>query len=243
MVINLLLKDIVKDNNFNTMKLLEIIDETIKNNITRLVIAPVYYDEESKTSIEEVNLIVNALNEYLNEKKIDLKLYSANLIRDNFENLKDYINGTVGKVSKTDYVILNVEESEDVNELIEIIYEYNLRNVIPILYGVERIKEVRDNYKKLEKLLSEECLFMLDPYSLKGEYGKKSQKVSKILLKNKVYSFVGFEDKIKGEYLTNKVKEISKKSLINLNNINGSKVILNNKKKIKVNIFTKLLNV
>lgn len=234
MVINLLLKDIVKDNNFNTMKLLEIIDEAIKNNITRLVIAPVYYDEESKTSIEEVNVVINALNEYLEENKLNLKLYSASLIRDNFESIKDYVNGTVGNIGETDYVILNVEESEDVNELIEFIYEFNLRKAMPILYGVERIKEVRDNYKKIEKLLKEECLFMIDPCALKGDYGKKMQKVSKILLKNKLYSFVGFEDKIKGEYLTNEIKEISRKSLLNLNNVKGTKVNLNYKKKIRL---------
>ena len=241
MVINLILKDIVKEDKFNTINLLGMIDEAIKNNITRMVISPVYYEESSKTSINEVKIIVDALNEYLEENNLNLKLYSANLIRDNFASLKDYINGNIGKLGETDYVLLNVEESEDINELIEIIYEFNLRNVIPILIGVERINEVKDNYKKIEKLLNEECLFMLDPCALKGEYGKKVQKVTKILLKNKLYRFIGFEDKIKGEYLTSEVQEIGKKSLLNLNNTKGAKVNLNYKKKIKTGVFSKLI--
>lgn len=240
MVVNLLFKNIVKEDKFNTVKLLEIIDEAIKNNITKLVIAPVYYGEESKTSIEEVELIINTLNEYLEEKKINLRLYSANLIRDNFESIRHYIDGKLGNINESEYALLNIEESQDINELIEIIYEFKLRKAIPILYGVERLKEVRDNYKNIEKLLKEECLFMLDPRTLKGDYGKKTKTVSKILLKNKIYSFIGFEDNIKSEYLTNEVKEIAKRSLLNLNNTKGSKVNFNYKKKIKGSIFSKL---
>lgn len=237
MIINLILKDIVKENEFSTAKILEKIDEALKSNITKLIIAPAYYDEESKTSIEEVKVIVSDVNKYLEEKKLNLKLYSGNLIRDNFENLKEYSIGKLGNIEDTNYSILSIEESQSVLEIIEVIYEFNLRNTMPILYGVEKIKEIREDSKKLEKLLKEECLFMIDPCILKGDYGKKMQKISKTLLKNKVYSFIGFEDSIKGEYLTNEVKEINKKSISILSDKKVSKSNLTNKKKIKVGIF------
>lgn len=232
MIISLILKDIVKNNEFSKEKIMEIINQVKSYNIKRLIIAPIYYGEESKSSIEEVERIVDDLNLYLNEEKIDLKLYPANLIRDNFYSLEDFINGTIGNIRDTEYALLNVEETENIKELEEIIYEFKLRNYNPILVGIEKMKEIIDDSKKVEKLYNEGCLFQLDICSLRGDYGKKIKKTAKILKKNNIYSFVGFENSIKKEYLCSYIKEVSKKSLMVLNGAGSGKVSSNHKKKI-----------
>lgn len=183
---NLIFKELVIRGEFKSTVLLKKIDEAIKCNIKRLVLAPAYYDEESKTTIEEVKKIVEELNSYLKVKNIDLTLYSGSLLRDNYENVKYYMEKMLGGINETNFVLLDVEESNKINDLLEIVFEYKICNLIPIIVSPEKIEEIIKDNKKIDKLLNEECLFQLDPGSLKGVHGKKIQKTAKALLK-KIY--------------------------------------------------------
>ncbi|EOR28246.1 putative tyrosine-protein phosphatase CapC [Clostridium sartagoforme AAU1] len=230
---NLIFKELVRQGEFKSTTLLKKIDEAEKLNIKRLVLAPAYYDEESKSNIEEVNNIVEELNNYIEAKGIDLKLYSANLLRDNYENVKEYMNGKLGSVNKTNYILLDVEESNKIDELLEIIFEYKLRNLTPIIVSPEKINEITENSKKIDKLIDEECLFQLDPASLKGVYGKKIQKTAKALMKKNVYQFIGFEEKIEAQYIDEQIEDLSKKSLFILkpDGVRVKRVLKSSKKK------------
>ena len=213
MFINLVLKDLVIENKFNIINLLEKIEEASSIGVKRLVIAPCYYDEESRSSIEEVKEIVEDLNLYLKEKKSDIKLYAGNLVRDNYDNVKEFIDGKIGSINESKYVLLNTEESTDLEELMEIIYEFNLKSYTPIIVAPEKIKEIIRNYKNINKLQNEGCLFQLDLGSINGEYGKDILKTAKILKKKDVYSFIGFEDNIKKKYVNKDLELISRKGL------------------------------
>lgn len=213
MFASLILKELVINNRFNLMNLLEKIKLARSFGVNRLVIAPTYYDENSKSSIEEVKSIVDDLNLYLSEKGIDIKLYAANIVKDDYDNIKEFVNGKLGSINDSKYVLLNVEESSSIKELIEIIYEFNLRNYTPIIVGPEKINEIISDSKKIDKLLKEDCLFQLDLASINGEYGKKILKTAKMLKKKDIYSFVGFQDNIKKEYINKEVNGISRKGL------------------------------
>lgn len=213
MFASLILKELIIENEFNVINLLEKVERLANYGVTRLVIAPFYYDEDSKSSINEVISVVDDLNLYLSEKGIDLKLYPANIIRDNFDNIKEFAEEKIGSINNSKYVLLNVDETITIKELIEIIYEFNLRDYTPIIFGPEKIKEVTDDNKNINKLLKENCLFQLDLGSINGEYGKKVLKTAKTLKKKDVYSFIGFEDDIKKEYINKDLEGISKKGL------------------------------
>ncbi|MDU7241727.1 CpsB/CapC family capsule biosynthesis tyrosine phosphatase [Clostridium sp.] len=214
---NLIFKELVIHGDFNSTVLLKKIEEAAKCNIKRLVLAPAYYDEDSKTTIEEVKKIVEELNSYLKVKNIDLTLYSGNLLRDNYENVKKHIEGLLGSINETNFVLLDVEESNKVDDLLEIVFEYKIRNLTPIIVSPEKIEEIIKDNKKIDKLLNEECLFQLDPGSLKGIHGKKIQKTAKALLKKDIYNFVGFEEKVEEAYIDKSIEDLSKKSLFILN--------------------------
>ncbi|WP_288222075.1 CpsB/CapC family capsule biosynthesis tyrosine phosphatase [uncultured Clostridium sp.] len=229
MYINLILKNLIIEDKFNVTNLLEKIEDAGSVGVKRLVIAPCYYDEESRSSIEEVKEIVEDLNLYLKEKKADIKLYAGNLVRDNYDNVKEFIDGKIGSINDSKYVLLNTEESADLEELMDIIYEFNLKNYIPIIVAPEKIKEIIHNYKNIKKLQDEGCLFQLDLGSINGEYGKDILKTAKMLKKKDVYSFIGFENNIKKKYVNKDLESISKKGLSILMK-NGE---VNNKSTIK----------
>lgn len=235
---NLIFKESVINGEFKSTMVLKKIDEAAKCNIKKLVLAPAYYDEESKSSIDEVNSMVEELNSYLKVKNIDLTLYSANLLRDSYENVKQYINGELGSINETKFILLDVEESNKIDELLEIVFEYKLCNLIPIIVSPEKIDEVVKDNKKIDKLINEDCLFQLDPASLKGVYGKKIQKTAKTLIKKDIYNFVGFEEKIEESYIDKQIDDLSKKSLFVLNPEGGrAKRILKSSKKKKIGFF------
>lgn len=213
MFANLILKELVINNKFTLMNLLEEIELIRTFRVNRLVIAPAYYDENSNSSIKEVKSIVDELNLYLSEKGVDIKLYAANIVRDNYDNIKEFINGNLGSINDSRYVLLSVEESSSINELIEIIYEFNLRDYTPIIVGPEKINEIVSDCKKIDKLLKEDCLFQLDLASINGEYGKNILKTAKMLRKKDVYSFIGFHDNIKKGYINKDVYGISREGL------------------------------
>ena len=213
MFASLILKDLVINNEFTLLNLINKVETISSFGINRLVIAPVYYDEDSKSSTDEVKLMVDNLNLYLTEKGLDLKIYAANIVRDNFDNIKEFIDGKIGSINNSKYVLLNIEESNTIKEIIEIIYEFNLRDYTPIIIGPEKIKEIVDSNKNIDKLLKEDCLLQLDLASINGEYGKKTLKTAKVLMKRNVYSLIGFEDTIKKEYMNKEVQGIGKKGL------------------------------
>ena len=213
MIINLILKDLIINNEFNIVNLFEKIEVAEKCNIRRLVLAPAYYDEESKTSIIEVEEIVEELNAYLKEKNSYLVLYPANLIRDNYDSVKDFLNKRIGTINKGKYALLNSEESSTVDELLELVFELNLVEVTPIIVGPEKNEEIKNDYKKIDKLINKGCLFQLDVESLEGAYGKTTQKACKKLIKKNIYDFIGFEENIKKELIGKEVEKISKKGI------------------------------
>ncbi|MDU1568850.1 MULTISPECIES: CpsB/CapC family capsule biosynthesis tyrosine phosphatase [Clostridium] len=235
---NLIFKELVIHGDFKSTVLLKKIDEAAKCNIKRLVLAPAYYDEDSKTTIAEVKKIVEELNSYLKVKNIDLTLYSGNLLRDNYENVKKHIEGSLGSINETNFVLLDVEESNKIDDLLEIVFEYKIRSLTPIIVSPEKMEEIIKDNKKIDKLLNEECLFQLDPGSLKGVHGKKIQKTAKALLKKDIYNFVGFEEKIEETYIDKSIEDLSKKSLFILNPEGArAKRIFKSTKKKKVAIF------
>lgn len=232
MFVNLILKDLIVENKFNVINLLERIDEAKNLGVKRLVIAPYYYDEESKSSIDEVKERVEDLNLYLTENNSDIKLYAGNIVRDNYENVRDFINGKIGSVNDSKYVLLNTEESSELKELIEIVYEFTLRDYVPIIVAPEKIKEIKENYKNINKLINEGCLFQLDAASLNGEYGSEVLKTAKHLKKKGLYHFVGFQDNIKKKYINKEIESLSKKGLAILTKSGevNNKITIKNKK-------------
>lgn len=213
MIANLILKDLIINNEFNIINLLEKIEVAEKCNIRRLVLAPAYYDEESKTSINEVEEIVEELNAYLKEKNSYLALYSSNLIRDNYDSVKDFLNKRIGTINRGKYALLNSEESSTVDELLELVFELNLAEVTPIIVGPEKNEEIKNDYKKIDKLINEGCLFQVDVESLNGTYGKAIEKTSRKLMNKNLYDFIGFEEEIKKEYINKEVERIGKKGI------------------------------
>ena len=75
--------------------------------------------------------------------------------------------------------------------LYEMLFQLQLKGYTPILAHPERYNSYHTNLENYHKLKRAGCLFQLNLLSLTEYYGKQVQKITKKLLKENLYDFVG----------------------------------------------------
>lgn len=123
-------------------------------------------------------------------KDIDIKsIYNPDNIQFNDKN-----------INLNMYKLLDLEE-DYLPSIFKKIYDIQLDGYIPIILYPEKLKNILNDVNNINDFIDANCLFILDAKSLEGYYGSKVRKVSKIILKNRIYNFINknrvTEDKIR----------------------------------------------
>jgi len=84
---------------------------------------------------------------------------------------------------KQQYVLFEVSLFVDLSKVSQMIFDINLKNIIPIFAHPERSKKIQNSPEILEQWLHQGCLMQMNAGSILGQFGKKCQQVSKRLLK------------------------------------------------------------
>jgi len=170
----------------------ETIKEAFNNGIKRMVLVGKQGTEESNLSIYDMQNRISIMEEKLDERRINVKLYLGQIIKLSENNLKDCLNGKYLNVNGSKYMLVDLDGTMT-DEQVDMIFELTLIGIVPIILYPERCKEIVENIKKIHKLKELGCLFELGINSLKGKYGNKTKKVAKKLLKGNEYDFVSNE--------------------------------------------------
>jgi protein-tyrosine phosphatase len=75
--------------------------------------------------------------------------------------------------------------------LYDVLFQLQLKGYTPILAHPERYHFYHTDFKSYYKLKQAGCLFQLNLLSLTNHYGKGVEKISKMLLKENMYDFIG----------------------------------------------------
>ena len=78
-----------------------------------------------------------------------------------------------------------------VKEVIEILYELQIKGIVPVIAHPERYIKFIKNPSLINEFIREGFLFQLNIGSITGDFGKEVKKTAEIFLKNKIYSFFG----------------------------------------------------
>lgn len=145
-------------------------------------------------------------------KDMDIKnMYNPNNIEFNDKNINFEM-----------YKLLDLEE-DYLPSIFKKIYDIQLNGYIPIILYPEKLKSIVEDVNNINDFIDANCLFILDAKSLEGDYGSKIRKVSKIILKNRIYNFIN-KNRVAEEKIRNiiskyegcsEVLEESFKNLIN----------------------------
>lgn len=202
-----------------------------ENGVDEIVATPHFMKGRFNYEYQEVIKLVEKLQRLAEENGIDIKIYCGQEVYYS-KNLIEYYNeGVIGTINNSKYMLIELPMIEfNIEEVIDSIYELQIRGITPIIAHPERYKLFIKKPSMINKFISEGYLFQLNSGSVVGDFGKDVKKTAKVFLDHNIYSVVGSDahrDRGRSTDVNEFLNIIDEKCRINLKN--NSQKILNNK--------------
>lgn len=170
---------------------LEMLKEAENDGIKDIIATPHFMRGYYETSYSNVKAMVSLLNHICENEKLNTKIHEGQEIYLH-RNILDYYNeGIIGGLKDSKYYLFELNPIKFEKFTPEILYEFCLEGIRPIIAHPERYKYIVEELTNLNVLIRERCLFQLDIGSIQGVYGKKVKNCAEKLLNRGIYDFVG----------------------------------------------------
>lgn len=158
----------------------------------KLVLTPHYllgYYEVPIIKVKEKAKEISLLAKY---NEIDIEIYCGQEVYINRKILENFENKIIGTINESRYMLIEFNmRNFSVEEVIEILYELQLKGIVPIIAHPERYIKFMKSPSLINEFVEEGFLFQLNIGSITGDFGKEVKKTAELFLKNKIYSFLG----------------------------------------------------
>lgn len=158
----------------------------------KLVLTPHYllgYYEVPIIKVKEKAKEISLLAKY---NEIDIEIYCGQEVYFNRKILENFENKIIGTINESRYMLIEFNmRNFSVEEVIEILYELQLKGIVPIIAHPERYIKFMKSPSLINEFVEEGFLFQLNIGSITGDFGKEVKKTAELFLKNKIYSFLG----------------------------------------------------
>ena len=212
---------------------LEMLKNAVNDGTEKIVATPHYCIGYGTTSITEVKDYVNKLNSLIGEKELKIQIYSGQEVYLNEHTIEDYLEGNIGTINESKYMLTECPINEFSDYIFDIIYELNIRGIIPIIAHPERYVPVIKNPLSINKFIECGCLFQMNSGSMQGIFGKKVKSIAKLFLNNEFYNFIGSDAHNNINRTTGLSKAINISNSINIHSekvfMEGANKLLENK--------------
>lgn len=159
---------------------------------TDIIATPHFMRGRFEVDYNEVLNRVEKLKKISRENNIDINIYAGQEVYYSRKILEYYNDKMIGTINNTRYMLIELPMLEfDINEIINNIYELQLRGIIPIIAHPERYKPFIKKPSMINILIKEGMLFQLNAGSITGTFGKDVKKTAVKYLENNIYSFIG----------------------------------------------------
>ena len=204
----------IDDGSRNIEESIKIIENYNKKNIKKIIATPHYINNSSYVSSKEDNKkILNTLKEELKRKNIDTELYLGNEIYID-ENIEDLLkNNIISSLNDTKYLLIELPMSGEKENYYDIFIDLMNLGYKVVLAHPERYSSFQKDFNKIYELDDIGVLFQCNIGSMIGNYGKKSKKTLKRMLKEDLVYMFGTDihrDKIDYDFIDKSIKKISK---------------------------------
>lgn len=181
----------IDDGSKNMEMTLEMLKNAEIDGTKEIVATPHYLLEYGDSTIEEVKVLVKEINSIVNKERINIKIYSGQEVYFTENILKDYLDGNIGTLNDSRYMLIEFNMNRFEENIFDILYELQVRDITPIIAHPERYRSIIKNPLEINSFIDEGYLFQLDSGSLTGVFGKEVKKTAEILLANGIYNFIG----------------------------------------------------
>jgi len=170
---------------------LEMLKNAEKEGTKEIVATPHYLLEYGEATIEEVKNYVKEINAVLESEKIDLNVYSGQEVYFTEKIIKDYIEGNIGTINDSMYMLIEFPMNNFENNIFDVLYELQVRNIIPIIAHPERYKPFIKKPVLINDFINQGYLFQVNVGSIMGKFGEDVRKTANLFLSNHIYNFIG----------------------------------------------------
>ncbi len=157
----------------------------------RKIINTSHYHLDSKFVVgKEIEKKIGEFNNILKENEIDLEILVGNELyyTDELMNRIDELD--FYSLNNSKYILIEFSPSNFPDNIEDIIYEFKIRNYIPILAHVERYEKIVKDPNRIYEYIKAGALIQINSSSIIGKSGKEIQNVCDILIRNNMVHFV-----------------------------------------------------
>ena len=162
-----------------------------KLGFKKIVLTPHYMQGTKYIANNELKIDkFNILKDEVKKHNIDIELYLGNeiYINYNIENL--IVNNEIYSVNNSRYLLIELPLYNEINGVMDYLYELKLKGFIPIIAHPERYSYFQKDYKKMDELFDSGILFQSNYGSIIGLYGNDAKRLVKHALKKDMISFM-----------------------------------------------------
>lgn len=171
---------------------LDILDNLSKNGVTDIILTPHYITETNYVSSKLNNIKkLMELKREVKKEGININLYLGNEIYIDENILKLIKNNKMCTLNNTEYLLIELPMSGNYPDYKDIISNLLSIGFKVVLAHPERYVSFQKDYNKVLELVNMGVLLQCNIDSILGYYGNNAKKLIKLILKDKLVTFVG----------------------------------------------------
>jgi len=181
----------VDDGSKSIEETFKMFEEAEKAGFKAIVSTSHYIENSYESSAEERKIWISALQDGLNKKNINIKLYLGNEVYFTENIVKLLKSGLVASINNTNYVLFEFPLNTKPMNIYDVIYEMMGNGYIPILAHPERYSFVQKDPELIFDLIDAGVLMQANYGSILGRYGEKAKIIVKKFFENNYIHFLG----------------------------------------------------
>lgn len=163
-----------------------------QSGTTDIIATPHFMRGRFEVEYNEVLKKVEELKGISRENNIDINIYAGQEVYYSRKLLEYYNDKIIGTINNSKYMLIELPMLEfNIEEVINTIYELQIRGITPIIAHPERYKQFIKKPSMINALIKEGMLFQLNAGSIAGDFGKDVKKTATKYLEHNIYSVVG----------------------------------------------------
>lgn len=171
---------------------INMLKEAVKGGTKKLVLTPHYLPGHYEVPMDKVKIRCEELKVLAKEEALDIEIYCGQEVYFTTNILENYEEKLIGTINNSRYMLIEFNmRNFSVKEVLEVLYELQLKGIVPVIAHPERYNIFIKSPSLINKFIKEGFLFQLNIGSITGEFGKEVKKTADIFLKHRIYSFIG----------------------------------------------------
>ena len=166
--------------------------QAVEGGTKKLVLTPHYMPGHYEVPNIKVKERKKDIELLVKELDLDLEIYCGQEVYFNEKILDNFEDKLIGTINDSRYMLIEFNmRSFSIKEVTEILYELQIKGIVPVIAHPERYIKFIKNPSLINSFIKEGFLFQLNIGSITGDFGKEVKKTAELFLKNKIYSFFG----------------------------------------------------